>query len=206
MRNKPFLTVAALCCALALFAGACSKSDEAAEEKRDEGTTTTAKEAATSTTTSAPADEEDNTVVDVMVADDDLSQVAGLITEAGLEETLSGGGPFTILAPTNEAMAAVPAATLANLQQDPQGALANVLKLHVISGNVTVEDLADEDGKCVDTLGGKVKITAQGEGDDATVSFGGATVQDGDPQTASNGTILKLDSVVTAPATDCSTS
>ncbi|UDY36749.1 fasciclin domain-containing protein [Dermatobacter hominis] len=203
MRNKPFLTVAALCCALALFAGACSKSDEAAEDKRAEGTTTTAKEQSSTTTTSAPADAEDNTVVDVIVADDDLSQVAGLITEAGLEEALSGGGPFTILAPTNQAMSAVPAATLANLEQDPQGALANVLKLHVISGNVTVDDLADEGGQCVDTLGGKVKITVEGEGDDATVSFGGATIEDGDPQTASNGTILKLDSVVTAPATDC---
>ena len=204
MRNKLFLPIAALCCALALVAGACSKDDEAAQDKKAEGTTTTAKEESTTTTsTTAPADEESNTVVDVIVADNDLSQVAGLITEAGLDEALSGGGPFTILAPTNEAMHAVPADTLANLQADPQGALANVLRLHVISGNVTVEDLAGEDGKCVDTLGGKVKITVEGEGDDATVSYGGATIEDGDPQTASNGTILKLDSVVTAPATVC---
>ncbi len=203
MRKKPFLTVAALCCALALFAGACSKDDEAAEKKKAEATTTTAKEDATTTTTAAPAEDADNTVVDVIVADNDLSQLAGLITEAGLDGALSEGGPFTILAPTNAAMNAVPAATLASLQQDPQGALANVLKLHVMSGNVTADDLADENGKCVDTLGGKVKITVEGEGDDASVSFGGAGVIDGEPQTASNGTILKLDSVVTAPATDC---
>ena len=113
------------------------------------------------------------------------------------------GASSTSHAPPGTPSASRPAATLASLQQDPQGALANVLKLHVISGNVTVDDLADENGKCVDTLGGKVKITVEGEGDDASVSFGGAGVIDGEPQTASNGTILKLDSVVTAPATDC---
>ena len=54
-----------------------------------------------------------------------------LVKAAGLAETLSGAGPFTIFAPTNEAFSKVPAATLAELQADPQGALANVLKLHV---------------------------------------------------------------------------
>jgi uncharacterized surface protein with fasciclin (FAS1) repeats len=85
------------------------------------------------------------------------------------------------------------------LQEDPKGALANVIKLHVISGDVTAEDLADEDGKCVSTLGGKVKITVDG----STVSVGGAEILDDEPQTASNGTILRVDSAVTAPATDC---
>lgn len=199
MRTKLFLPAVALCCALALTAGACSSDNEAAKGKESEATTTTAKEETTTTTTEAPTD----TLVDVLVADDDLSQLAGLITEAGLDGALSEGGPFTVMAPTNAALNAVPAETVAALQEDPQGALANVLKLHVVPGNVTRDDLIDKNGECVATLGGNVKITVVGEGDDAQVLFGEATVDPGEPQTAANGSIIKLDSVVTAPATDC---
>jgi hypothetical protein len=88
MRNKLFLPIAALCCCLALVAGACSKDDDAAEGKRAEATTTTAAEEST-TTTEAEAEAGDDTLVDVIVADDELSEFAGWITLAGLDETLS---------------------------------------------------------------------------------------------------------------------
>ena len=117
---------------------------------------------------------------------------------AGLAETLSGDGPFTVFAPTNEAFSKVPADTLQQLQADPTGALADVLKLHVVSGKVLAADAMKLDGQCVDTLGGKVKIAKSG--DDLTI--GGATITQTDLE-GSNGVIHVIDGVITAPSTDC---
>lgn len=199
MRNKLILPVAALCCAFALVAGACSKDNEAAKGKTDEATTTTTTKETTTTTTAAPTD----SVVDVIVADNDLSQFSGLLTQAGLDTKLGEGGPYTIIAPTNAALNTVPTATMTNLQQDPRGALANVLKLHILSGNVSWDALAAKAGSCVDTLGGKVKIQLTGTGDTAVVNFGGSPVPNQKGVTAANGTILKADGVTTAPAPNC---
>lgn len=199
MRTKLFLPVVALSCALALVAGACSSDDEAAKDKGSEATTTSTTAAPTTTTTEAPTE----SVFALIDADDDLSQFAGLLVQAGLDTQLAEGGPWTVIAPTNAAWDALSDATVARLEQDPRGALANVLKLHLISGNVTWDDLIDEDGSCVTTVGGPVKVEVDGEGEDAAISFGGAALPQQDAQAASNGTILKTDSVTTAPATDC---
>lgn len=201
MSMKLSAPVAALVCAVALLAGACSKNTEATKDKNAEATTTstTAAAAEATTTTVAPTD----TLMAVLTADNDLSEFAGIVTTAGLDKTLGEGGPFTVLAPTNAAVNAVPAATMARLEQDPTGALANVVRLHVMNGTVTVEDLAKNDGQCVDTLGGKVKVTTSGKSTATTVDFGGATVSNEDPKPAANGQILTVDSVVTAPATSC---
>jgi len=102
------------------------------------------------------------------------------------------------MAPTNEAFAAVPADTLAQLQADPTGALADVLKLHVISGAVDSAAAAEAAGTCVETLGGKVKIEKVGE----DLTFGGAKITQVDIE-GSNGIIHVIDGVVTAPSTDC---
>jgi len=199
MRTKLFLPVVALSCALTLVAGACSSDDEAAKDKGSEATTTSTTAAPTTTTTEAPTE----SVFALIDADDDLSQFAGLLVQAGLDTQLAEGGPWTVIAPTNAAWDALSDATVARLEQDPRGALANVLKLHLISGNVTWDDLIDEDGSCVTTLGGPVKVEVDVEGEDATISLGGAALPQQDAQAASNGTILKTDSVTTAPATDC---
>lgn len=199
MSKKLSAPVVALLCAVALLSGACSKNTEATKEKKAESTTTTTSEKTTTTTTAPPTD----TLMDVITGDNQLSEFAGIVTMAGLDKTLTDGGPFTVLAPTNAAIDKVPSATMTRLQQDPAGALANVVRLHVMNGTVTVEDLAKEDGSCVETLGGMVKITVDGKGDDATVHYGSATVSDNPPQKAANGQILKVDSVQTAPATSC---
>ena len=61
-------------------------------------------------------------------------------TAAGLVETLQGPGPFTVLAPTDEAFAALPAGTLDSLLADPE-ALKKVLLYHVVSGAVTADQV-----------------------------------------------------------------
>ena len=198
MRTKLFLPVVAICCAFALFAGACSSTEDS-KNKDAEATTTVKAEKETTTTTAAPTE----TLAALLVADPQLSEFSGLATEAGLNAMLTDGGPFTVLAPTNAAIDTVPAATMTALEQDPKGALANVLKLHILNGNVTWDDLSEKNGQCVATLGGNVKVTVEGEGDDAAVDFGGAPVPAQDGIKAVNGTILKVDGVTTAPATDC---
>ncbi len=194
MRNKLLVSVVAMAFGIALIGAACSSDDDSAQAKKDEATTTTTASTDKTTTTAAT----DKTIVDIAAGDPQFSTLVSLVKAAGLADTLSGPGPFTVFAPTNDAFSKVPAATLAQLQADPQGALANVLKLHVISGKVLAADAASLVGQCVDTLGGKVKIEKSGD----TLTIGGAPIVKTDIE-ASNGVVHVIDGVITAPATDC---
>jgi uncharacterized surface protein with fasciclin (FAS1) repeats len=195
MRNRFIRTSAALVLGLSLVGAACTDDEETADE-----TTTTA--AAEDTTTTAAEDEmpaEDQTIVDIAAGDSNFSTVVPAATEAGLVETLSGEGPFTVFAPTNEAFEALPEGTLDALLEDPTGALTDVLGLHVISGTaVDAEAATAAAGTCVETLGGQVKVEAT----DTGLSFGGANIVQTDIM-ASNGVIHVIDAVVAAESTDC---
>ncbi len=198
MRNKLTVSLVAVVFGIALVGAACSKSNEDAQKKLAEATTTTTttKQDATTTTT---AKEDDKTVVDIAAANPDLSTLVSLVQTAGLTDTLTGAGPYTVFAPTNSALAKLPASTLDQLRADPQGALSNVLRLHVMSGEKTETDLGDLAGKCVETLNGMVNIEKDGD----TLTFGGAPIVKTDI-TASNGIIHLIDGVVLAPSTTCS--
>jgi len=189
MRNRFLMTTAALVLGLSLVAGACSSdSDDASSD------TTAAAEA----TTTTAADAADETIVDIAASNPDFSTLVTAVTEAGLAETLSGPGPFTVFAPTNAAFDALPAGTLDTLLADPSGDLTSILKLHVIAGNVDSAAATAAVGTCVETLGGKVLIGQDGD----SLTFGGATITDVDIE-GSNGTIHVIDGVVTAASTDC---
>ena len=144
----------------------------------------------------AGAQEEDpGTIVDIASSNEDFSTLVTAVTEAGLVDTLSGEGPFTVFAPTNAAFEALPAGTLDSLLADPQGALTDVLSLHVISGEINSEAAIAAAGTNVETLGGPVAVAL--DGDNLTV--GGATVVTTDIE-ASNGVIHVIDAVITEPA------
>lgn len=192
MRNRFLMTSAALVLGLSLIGAACSD-----DETADETTTTAAAEE--TTTTEAETATEDQTVVEIAQSNPDFSTLVDLVVQAELAETLSGEGPFTVMAPTNTAFEAVDEATLSALAADPTGALADVLKLHVIAGEVDAAAATAAAGTCVETLGGQVKVEAT---DDGGLTFGGATIVSTDI-VGSNGIIHVLDAVVTAPSTDC---
>ena len=99
-----------------------------------------------------------NIVENAMGSADHTTLVAA-VSAAGLAETLSGTGPFTVFAPTNEAFAKVPKATLDNLMKPEQKAeLTKVLTYHVVSGAYTSKDL--KDGMELTTVqGGKIKLS-----------------------------------------------
>lgn len=143
----------------------------------------------------ASAQEEPGTIVDVASSNEDFSTLVTAVSEAGLAETLAGEGPFTVFAPTNAAFDALPEGTLDSLLADPQGALTDVLQLHVIAGEVDSAAAIAAAGTNVETLGGPVAVELRG--DDLYV--GGAKVVTTDIE-ASNGVIHVIDAVITEPA------
>jgi uncharacterized surface protein with fasciclin (FAS1) repeats len=139
--------------------------------------------------------QEDKTIVEIAVANKDLSTLVTAVTAAELVETLSGEGPFTVFAPTDEAFKALPEGVLDGLLKDPKGALTDVLKLHVIAGAVDSKAATAAAGTEVETLGGKIKVELDGD----KLKVGGATVTIADIK-AKNGIIHVIDAVITAPA------
>ena len=79
-----------------------------------------------------------NTVVDIAAGDERFSTLVAAVTAAGLAETLSGPGPFTVFAPVNDAFAALPEGTVDTLlQPENKDQLTNVLLYHVDDRNLT---------------------------------------------------------------------
>ena len=195
MRITRSLAIMAL--PVALLAAGCSDDTEDASTDDTPETTVAADEPPAPM--AEEMDESDEmatgTIVDIAASNPDFSTLVDLVGKAGLAEALSGDGPFTVFAPTNDAFAKVDAATLESLAADPTGALADVLKLHVVSGKIMAADAVAAAGTSVDTLnGGKLKVEVDGD----EVIVGGAKVVTTDIE-ASNGVIHVIDSVITAP-------
>lgn len=75
------------------------------------------------------------TIVEAAVATPELSTLVSLVTSANLVDALSGSGPFTVFAPTNDAFAKVPAPLLGLIGGSPE-LLTTVLTYHVTTGTV----------------------------------------------------------------------
>lgn len=147
------------------------------------------------TATAGAQSDEPGTIVEVAQSNPELSTLVTAVTEAGLVETLSGPGPFTVFAPTNAAFEALPAGTLDTLLADPTGQLAQILKQHVMSGAVDSQAAIAAAGGTVETLGGPVTVELEGD----SLVVGGATVVTADVQ-ASNGVVHVIDAVITETA------
>ena len=92
--------------------------------------------------TQAPAttDAAAKTIVDIAVEDGRFGTLVTALQSAGLVETLSGDGPFTVFAPTDDAFAALPDGVVAGLLEDIP-ALTDVLTYYVVSGSVLREQV-----------------------------------------------------------------
>lgn len=81
-------------------------------------------------------------IIQNAVNSNDHTTLVAAVKAAGLVDTLSGPGPFTVFAPTNEAFAALPAGTVDNLlKPENKPALTKVLTYHVVAGRMTAADL-----------------------------------------------------------------
>lgn len=82
------------------------------------------------------------TIVDVAVGSPVHTTLVAAVQAAGLVDTLSGRGPFTVFAPVNKAFAALPAGTVDTLlKPQNKGQLASVLTYHVVPGRLTAAQL-----------------------------------------------------------------
>ena len=125
----------------------------------------------------------------------DLSTLVTALKAGELTAALSGKGPFTVFAPTNEAFAKIPKTTLAHLL-DPKNIkeLQSILEYHVITGAVYSKDLKTY--QMAKTLeGDEIKIVKAGR-----VLVNNATVTAADNE-ASNGVVHIIDSVLMPPST-----
>ncbi|MEM7680856.1 MAG: fasciclin domain-containing protein [Planctomycetota bacterium] len=114
---------------------------------------------------------------------------------AGLAETLSGPGPFTVLAPTDEAFAALPPGTVESLLlPENKETLKAVLLYHVVSGKVMSGTVATLD--TAETLNG---ASVDIEASDSGITVNGASVIQADVE-ATNGVIHVIDAVLLPPS------
>jgi uncharacterized surface protein with fasciclin (FAS1) repeats len=135
------------------------------------------------------------TIVEVAIEAGNFSTLVAAVTAADLVETLSGAGPFTVFAPTDEAFAALPAGVLdALLLPENKATLAKILTYHVVSGMVMAADVTDGDVATVE--GQTIKLSTM---DGVTVN--GAKVVAADVA-ASNGVIHAIDAVILPPDVD----
>lgn len=129
------------------------------------------------------------TIVDIAVADGRFTTLVTALQAADLVETLSGEGPFTVFAPTDDAFATLPEGTLDSLLADIP-ALTDVLLYHVVRGQVLADDVVTLDS-AETVLGQSATITV----DDGTVKVDDAQVIITDIE-ASNGVIHVIDAVL----------
>ena len=133
----------------------------------------------------------DKSVVENAAADASFSTLVAAVKAAGLAETLSGPGPFTVFAPTNEAFAKLPAGTVESLlKPENKEKLVAILTYHVVPGAVKAKDVVGL--KEAKTVNGKNVTIAVKEG---TVMIDDAKVVKTDI-TSKNGVIRVIDTVI----------
>jgi uncharacterized surface protein with fasciclin (FAS1) repeats len=194
--KKSTLTWAVGLSALAL--SACSGSEPAPTE-----TEVVQDDAMASDTIVASEAAGDNSIVALAQGNPQVSTLVTAITAAGLGETLSGTGPFTVFAPSNAAFAKLDKATLDGLlKPENKAKLASLLTYHVVAGDVKSGDLAKliSDGKGTATVktvnGGNLKASMDGNKIVLTDAKGGKSTVTAPDMVASNGTIHLVDTVV----------
>ena len=130
-------------------------------------------------------------IVENALGSSDHTTLVAAVKAAGLAETLSGAGPFTVFAPTNAAFAALPAGAVDNLlKPEMKKDLTGVLTYHVVPGAMRAADL--KDGMKLKTVNGKDLMVSVKDG---KVMVGGATVTTADV-VSSNGVTHVIDGVV----------
>jgi uncharacterized surface protein with fasciclin (FAS1) repeats len=186
VKTKTAALAAAVLTALTL--SACG-SDPAPETPVD---TTTESSAETPTT---PEQTQMGTIVDVATQAGSFNTLVAAIGAADLAATLSGEGPFTVFAPTDDAFAALPAGVLdALLLPKNKAVLAQILTYHVLPGMVYAADIMDGE---VPTVEGSTVNLATMNG----VTVNGANVVSADIG-AANGLIHVIDAVILPAGVD----
>ena len=135
-------------------------------------------------------DNKPNTIVDIAAGNPDFSTLVAAVKAAGLVETLSGDGPFTVFAPTNEAFAKLPEGKVDALLADIP-TLKKILTYHVVAGKVMAADVVGLDSATT-VQGDDVKIAVV----DGKVKLNDSAMVTATDLEASNGVIHVIDTVL----------
>lgn len=129
-------------------------------------------------------------IVEVAAGNESFKTLVAAVTAADLVEVLSGDGPFTVFAPTDEAFAKLPEGTLESLlKEENKDKLIAILKYHVVAGKVMAKDVKAGEVKTVNGQEATIAIN------DGKVTIDKATVVKTDVE-ASNGVIHVIDTVI----------
>ncbi|QJW95563.1 fasciclin domain-containing protein [Frigoriglobus tundricola] len=142
-------------------------------------------------TSSVARAEEEKTIAGIVAGSKDHTVLLALVKEAGLVDTLSGKGEWTVFAPTDAAFKKIDEETLKKVKGDKE-LLKKILLSHAVKGTVLAADVVKLDGKDVETLSG-AKFTVHVDG--KTVKIGDAKVTATDLK-ASNGVVHVIDTVL----------
>lgn len=130
------------------------------------------------------------TIVGIAAGNENFTTLVAAVKAAGLVETLSGKGPFTVFAPTDDAFKKLPEGTVESLlKPENKSKLADILKYHVVAGKVMAADV--KPGEVTTVQGGKATIKAEG----GVITIDGAKIVKTDI-VGSNGVIHVIDSVI----------
>jgi uncharacterized surface protein with fasciclin (FAS1) repeats len=131
------------------------------------------------------------TIVETAIKVDGFNTLVAAVKAGGLVEALSGEGPFTVFAPTDEAFAELPEGTLEMLlKPENKDKLVAILKYHVVAGNVMAADVVKiKEAKTLADKMVKVKVT------DGGVMINNAKVVKADVK-CSNGVIHVINKVL----------
>lgn len=142
---------------------------------------------------SSDASAAEGTIVEVASANDSFKTLVAAIDAADLAETLSGEGPFTVFAPTEEAFAALPPGTVDTLlKPENKETLIKILTYHVVPAKAVSTDL--ESGDVNTVAGDPVSVTVES----GAVTVNNANVVQADVM-GSNGVIHVIDKVLLPP-------
>ncbi len=128
-------------------------------------------------------------VVDIALNNSSFTQLVEAVVKAGLVETLSGSGPFTIFAPTDAAFAQLyEDLGVSGIEEISAETLIPILQYHVVAGNVLSTDLVEGD---VETLNGKFSLSLSGP-----VTINGTTEVVATDVQGTNGVVHVIDEVL----------
>lgn len=186
--NKMIVAVVAV---LVLLGGGVFLATRGDDKKADTKPATSA-----STTADTMDKKTEKNIVEIAAGDTQFSTLVAAVKAAGLAETLSGTGPFTVFAPTNAAFDKLPAGTVDSLlKPESLDTLKSILTYHVVPAAAMSSDL--KDGQELTTVQGAILTVGIKDGVvTLTDAKGGvSTVTKADIK-ASNGYIHVIDTVV----------
>ncbi len=142
-------------------------------------------------------------IIENAVNSQDHTTLVAAVKAAGLVDTLSGPGPFTVFAPTDAAFAKLPAGTVDTLVlPENKAMLTSILTYHVVPGKLSAADIASQAARNGGTVrlktvaGGTIALSRAGNGWRITDAKGGSSMITIADVNQSNGVIHVVDTVL----------